>query len=269
MVNITQKKIDGKVLLKVKSPEELADLCEISAATSEKIFGIVKETKENDYAMKISKMRIQAESCSTPKAKSYAFIEKYKTIRSDFYETLEESLESAGFENIDSMMKFSKEIAVHLDKEEVLEDFKITQSDAMALAIYTYDNGEEELENFEKNPYRIVNKSLNEQNEYDLVDLKGYILRLIAALRKLPAYDKTKTLYRAVTNIGDDYKKVGNTLNWPAFTSTSSDENSVIDFFNNIAVDGDRYIFEITGCFKKGHNIRDFSFLQGEDGKQF
>ena len=193
-------------------------------------------------------------------------IDFYEKTRPDFYETLEESLKTAEFTNISSMMKYSREIASYLKHLGEYKAFGMTQADFMALTIYTYDNG---LDHFEDNPYRIINKTLGERNTDRALKLRGYILRLLAALRKLPAYGEKNTLYRAVTNVSDRYKEIGNELTWPAFTSTSSDENVVIDFFNNIAIKGEKYIFEITGCFNKCHNIKDFSFHSNEDGKQF
>ena len=259
--NVKKKKIDGEALLGAKTEKDFADLCGFSSVTSKKIFGIVKEIIENDTKMKITKMRIQPEISSEQET---VIIEKYENTTPDFYETLEESLETAEFEDVKTLIKHSREIARHLEKQGLLEDLEITQADAIALTIYTYDFGQER---FEANPYRIINRRLNERSKNEVDNLKGYILRLLAALRKLPPYNGVETLYRAVTNVSENYKKVGSILNWSAFTSTSSDENSVIDFFNNIAVDGDRYIFEITGCFKKGYSIRDFSFHSDEDGK--
>ena len=146
----------------------------------------------------------------------------------------------------------------------------MTKSDAMALTIYTFDNGQE---NFENNPYRKINKALGERDIRSVLQLKGYILRLLAALRKLPKYSdcakKVNKLYRAVTNVSENARTVGNVLTWPAFTSTSTDEDTVVDFFNNIGDErGEKYIFEISGCFNKGHNIKEFSFHPDEDGKK-
>ena len=220
-------------------------------------------SKKSSYNIIIQKKTAQL-SFDCVKQNNVSSIERYKEIPTDFYETLEESLETAEFENVKSLMKYSMEIARYLARKGLLSNLKMTQADVMALSIYTYDFGQE---HFEANPYRVINKVLGERNTGKATKLRGYILRLLAALRKLPGYEKTKTLYRAVTNVSEKYKKVENVLTWPAFTSTSSDENSVIDFFNNIAVDGDRYILEITGCFKNGHSIRDFSFHSDEDGK--
>ena len=104
-----------------------------------------------------------------------------------------------------------------------------------------------------------------------MLGLRGYILRLLTALRKLPQYSgentEGKKLYRAVTGISEKARTVGSVLSWPAFTSTSTDEDSVVDFFNNITdKKGEKYIIEIGGCFNKGHNIREFSFHPDEDG---
>ena len=194
----------------------------------------------------------------------------YEKTPPDFYETLEESLSTSGFKDVKSMVKYSKEVIDYLVDNGLTKKYNVTKSDAMALAIYTYDNGQE---NFESNPYRMINKALGERNTEAVLQLRGYILRLLAALRKLPKYNSEAAngskLYRAVTNVSENAKKVGNVLTWPAFTSTSTDEDTVVDFFNNIGDErGEKYIFEISGCFNKGHNIKEFSFHPDEDGKK-
>ena len=188
----------------------------------------------------------------------------------DFYETLTESLNTAGFLNVKTMTKHAMEIVDYLEKEGTLKEYNITKADAMTLAVYTYDNGPD---NFESNPYRMINKALAERDKGSTQVLRGYILRLLTALRKLPKYSSEAAdgskLYRAVTNISENAKTVGKIHIWPAFTSTSTDEDSVVDFLDKIGDDrGEKYIFEIGGYFDKGYNIRKLSFHSGEDGKK-
>ena len=260
--NIMNKPVSGNILCRLGSVEELGEELGVPLDVARSIFESIRSLK-GGTELKISNI-IDILYCVESNKESS--IKRYEDITSDFYETLEESLESAGFESIKSLMKYSSEVARYAARKGLLDNLKITQSDVMALTIYTYDFGPKD---FEKNPYRLVNKRLNEQKKYDAEDFKGYILRLLAVLRKLPAYDKTKTLYRAVTNVKEYCREVGKELFWPGFTSTSSEESIAINFFNSIAIKGEKYIFEITGCFNKCYNIKDFSFHSNEDGKQF
>ena len=259
--NVIGKEISGNILCHLTSAEVISEELDIPSDIAQHIFDFIKSLKEG-ARHKLLNRDIDS-AYSSGEKKKHPF-ESYEKIPPDFYEILEESLETAEFENVKSLMKYSMEIARYVARKGLLCKLKMTQADSMALSIYTYDFGQE---HFEDNPYRVINKVLGERNTVCTLRLRGYILRLLAALRKLPPYIGVETLYRAVTNVSENYMKIGNVLTWPAFTSTSSDENSVIDFFRKIAVDGDRYIFEITGCFKKGHSIRDFSFHSDEDGK--
>lgn len=196
----------------------------------------------------------------------------YEKIPHNFYETFENSLRVADFVDTEDLLNYSKKKAECLRELEVLEKYRITQSDAMALTVYTYDNRPDD---FESNPYRVVNKALARRDTQLALKLKGYILRLIAALRKLPKYRSDITgnenkLYRATTNISMNTRHVGNVLRWPGFTSTFTTEGAAVKFLNkNIAnVSGNKYIFEISGCFDKGHNIKEFSFRPDEEGNK-
>lgn len=257
--------VDGRKLCTLKSAGDLAKLWEISIEDAQIIFKSIESLRSGTNTSSGRLDEIVQDDCCKEDEDVSPVISAYERTPPDFYETFEESLKSANFKNVQAMMKYSREIATYLDKQGVLGRLGMTKADGMALAVYTYDNG---VDDFESNPYRIVNKILRDGNQDEGIKLKGYILRLISALRKIPPYSekKKKTLYRAVINVSEKCKEKNNILTWPAFTSTSSDEASVVDFFNNISLEGDKYVFEITGCFKKGHLIKDFSFHLDEDG---
>lgn len=263
---ISEHKVDGSILCCLKSSEDLVTKYGVPSEDAKIIFGSVESLKNYNInnKEKTHKRNCYYSEDNSTDSKS-GVIDAYEKIPPDFYETLEESLKTAEFKNVNLMMKLSKEIAKYLNKNGTLEKYGMTMADAMAITLYTYDNGADE---FESNPYRIINKVLSERNIISAQKLRGYILRLLSALRKLPSYGETKKLYRAVTNINKDNYKVGSIRSWPAFTSTSTDEKSIIDFFGNIAVKGDKCIFEITGWFGNGHSIKEFSFHPDEDGKQ-
>ena len=263
--NLMKRQVDGSALCCVVSVGDLIRSYGISTDDADVIFETVQSFMGDGQVMTSISTLAQDDSDCVKESK---VIGMYEKTPSKFYETLEESLVNAGFMGVKSMMKYSKETADYLERTRVLKKRNMSQADAMALTIYTYDNSSD---NFESNPYRMINKALSERNTRSLLGLRGYILRLLTALRKLPQYSGENTegrkLYRAVTGISEKARTVGNVLSWPAFTSTSTDEDSVVDFFNNITdKKGEKYIIEIGGCFNKGHNIREFSFHPDEDG---
>ena len=270
--SIVNYALDGAKLCELKSVEELIKCYGIPNEDAQVIFEFIQDLSSGGSGlMKLDRKLTHFDYTASGSDSSFA--NACEKAPPDFYETLEESLESAGFVNIKAMIKYSREMAVYLEKEGTLAKCGVTSADAVALMIYTYDNGAEHLES---NPFRIVNKALGERNTQKLINMRGYILRLVSALRKLPPYDKAKTLYRSVTKVGEKSKKVGNILSWPAFTSTSADEGAVIGFNKDYEEEGEgkeegrerdeRCIFEIKGCFKKGHAINEFSFHQYEEG---
>lgn len=261
-----EQKVDGAALCRVKSAEDLTKLCGIPSEDARIIFDSVRDLSEGIGGKIVLNEKFTLFDYSIDSKSESDFVNAFNKTQPDFYEPLEESLESAGFVNIKSMLKYSREMAAYLEKEGTLKKYGMTTADAIALMIYTYDNGTEHLE---ENPFRIVNKAFGERNNEKLMDMRGYILRLISALRKLPGYSEGTTLYRSVTKVGKKSREVGSILSWPAFTSTSADEGVIIDFNKDYEEEEgkcEKCIFEIRGCFKGGHSIRDFSFHQCKDG---
>ena len=191
-----------------------------------------------------------------------------RTVPKTFYEKIEESLNPNFFKNVRQMMKYSLETTDYLKEHGLLSN--LTVSDAIAVTVYTYDNGPKYRE---MNVYRIINKVLSERNTNLIFQVRGYIIRLLAALRKLPLFPTDVKLYRGIRGkLSKGSQTVGSVLTWPAFTSTTTDRNSVENFLNS-GSDEDintndpeekAYIFEITGKFR-GYNIREFSFHPGEE----
>ena len=194
-----------------------------------------------------------------------------RTVPRDFYETIKESLKAECFQNVRSMLKYSQETADYLEENNLL--CGLTISDAIAVTVYTYDNGPKQRE---MNVYRVINRVLSERNTALIFQTRGYIIRLLSALRKLPPFPTDTTLYRGIRGkVSKGTITVGSILAWPAFTSTTTDRASVMDFVNpdedeldeeqrTSAGEESSYIFEITGHFR-GYNIKNFSFHPGED----
>ena len=94
-----------------------------------------------------------------------------------------------------------------------------TEEDAAAIAMYTYDFGPGE---FESNPYRIINTSLVGRNYAGLQRASGILYLVMTAMRKLPRVTG-KSLYRGVRSevkMDEDHYHEGNTITWPALSST-------------------------------------------------
>ena len=146
--------------------------------------------------------------------------------------------------------------------EKLFEGF--TEEDAAAVAMYTYDFGSNE---FESNPYRIVNKSLVGRNYAALQKASGLLYLVMAALRKLPR-TTGRTLYRGVrneVNLDEDHYYEGNVIAWTALSSTSPDMNAVKDFLANGSSTGNASgtLFIIEGAW--GYNVQPYSLFPDEE----
>ena len=138
-----------------------------------------------------------------------------------------------------------------------------TEDDAAAIAMYTYDFGASE---FECNPYRIINLSLVERNFSLLQKVSGMLYLVMTALRKLPRVTGV-SLYRGVrskVNLDEDHYHEGNTVTWPALSSTSPDMKATKTFLakgsKSKKAKGTLFIIE-NGW---GYNIQPYSLFPGE-----
>ena len=181
------------------------------------------------------------------------------------YVTLEEAVQMAGFKNPSSILKYSYETAVYMKKEGMLEDYHMAIEEAMAIAIYTYDNGQDARAS---SPYMMVNKCLRNKEPVD--KLIYYILHLLSALRKVPEYSNKGSLFRAIAgSVDEKTKKSGSNLTWPGFTSVTTERDLAIDFLNYLSEteeNSEKYIVEIVGDSNYCHDIKSFSFHPNEEG---
>ena len=184
-----------------------------------------------------------------------------------FYETLDDTFKSAKFKNLAEIRKKSQENVIKLIENGELGKWGMNKEEAEVLFSYSF-----EAENTKETPCYIVNKALADRDDNNLRNYRGYILHLLKALRKLrpiPTITPTRgrtTLYRGIDgkflNFDDEHYKVGNTLSWPAFTSTTTQQDVVFKQFLVRAVRP--IIFEIHGDFV-GYSIKAFSNFPNED----
>ena len=178
-------------------------------------------------------------------------------LKSD-YTPLAVALEEGQFMFVREMLDKAKEKWKLASEDSPLKRSGLTEEEAAAIYVYTYDFGKD---NWEKNPFRVVNKTLAERNVSKLVRIGRYILHLLAALRKLPRCKEGTVLYRGMEGPGSPHlKEIGSELSWPAFTSTTTDENTVVKFIKSAR---EPIVFEIHGNFV-GYDISPFSALGGE-----
>ena len=171
------------------------------------------------------------------------------------YKTLAEAVEEAGFTDDKSDMLANAKKKWESDQSDDIKGYGLTEEEAAAIYVYTYDFGED---NLEKKPFRVVNKTLAERNVHKLNHLSWYILHLLSALRKLPRYPVNKVLYRGVKGpVSPALREEGAIASWPAFTSTTVSK----DIGRNFADPKDPVLFEIHGTFY-GYDISPFSAMK-------
>ena len=149
----------------------------------------------------------------------------------------------------------------HREREEIPKGF--TEDDAAAIAMYTYDFGEDD---FESNPYRFINSNLAKRNYAGLQKASGLLYLVMTALRKLPRVTD-KTLYRGVQskmNLDEDHYCQGNVIIWPALSSTSPDLNATKEFLAKGSTSGNAAgtLFIIENGW--GYDIQPYSLFPDE-----
>ena len=181
----------------------------------------------------------------------------------DFYEPLDEAFESAGFEDLENIKKKSQEKANELAMNGTLGSLDMNMEEAEVLFSYTY-----QAQKGKKSPCYIMNTVLAERNVNQLQNHRCYILHLLKALRKLKRVDTNggrTILYRGIDgktmSFDEKHYQVGNTLTWPAFTSTALEEETAYKFMQRAA---QPVIFEIRGKFV-GYSIKAFSRFPKEE----
>lgn len=142
---------------------------------------------------------------------------------------------------------------------------RVTADDALAIALFLQESACAEL-----------NRIITEHNTTKLHTIRGYVLHLITALRKLPRYKGSPVLYKAVRRQGQravdtlsEFTK-GKVMVWPGFVSATCDEEAVLEFLadstgsDTDADCGRSLLVEIRGDFV-GYNVRSFTGCCGED----
>ena len=149
-----------------------------------------------------------------------------------------------------------------------------TEDDAAAIAMYTYDFGSD---NFESNPYRLINRSLSSNDPTQITKIRGILCLVMVALRKLPRVSN-KILYRGLrrgVSLDEDHYCEGNTIAWAALTSTSPDLKATKAFLARWTSTGKAAgtLFVIEDSW--GYDIQPYSLFPGkaeiiiEPGHQF
>lgn len=190
-------------------------------------------------------------------------LETFQRTKPDFYKSLEDAFEpfkTVSFKDNDEFKKKSQEIMAKLDKN-FINEHGIIKEDVDVLLSYSYEvSGGKDV------PYRIINKILAARNDNGARAYGGYILHLLKALRKLKPYKANgTTLYRGIEGkflkFDDEHYKVGNTMTWPAFTSTTKNDKVIYTEFLKRTTQP--VIFEIHGDFV-GYDIEQFSNFTNE-----
>ena len=189
------------------------------------------------------------------------------------YVTLFNALVSADFSDCDStsdsddvkqqkkreyandLMSRCKETLSYLKRRGVLEKHNMSEEEAMAIIIFTFDYGVDK-EKF--NPYRKINTMLGTRNS-SVAKCIPFLFHLLNALRKLEPCKENPVLYRGVKGINLSSYTEGTVRTWPAFTSTCADR----DFAEDYAAGQSDVLFIIKGDFT-GYEIQDFSIFNKE-----
>ncbi|CAF1513992.1 unnamed protein product [Adineta ricciae] len=130
-------------------------------------------------------------------------------------------------------------------------DYGLTHDESASIYVYTMEWGDESL-------YRLLNKSLRDQNRNALTIWFPYLKLFDTALDKLPNFKGN--VWRGVLNdIGKNFKK-DEKFTWWSFNSCSSSINIIKDFLKN-EINSTIFLIEITN----GKNISGFTDQEEEN----
>lgn len=177
---------------------------------------------------------------------------------SSFEMSLEEAVKQAKFHDIDEMMDACNEKVRKIGK---MWSGVLTEDDLRAILIYTYESDDDDV----ASPYKIVNSSLGSRKVSAIRKVRGYVLYLLRALRKLPKFSNRNVLYRGINGekvAGDKYQQ-GNEVIWSGFSSATIDEDIAKDF----TVESESPMLFIIHGEYIGYNIEKVSFRETEKGK--
>lgn len=189
----------------------------------------------------------------------------YNLYPHDYVEpTVKEALAKTGLadELVELIFSACENSARHVMEEYTVPD-GFTETDAIAIAMYTYDFGRR---CFENNPYRIINSSIVNRDFAGLQRASGILYLVMKALRKLPRVTG-RTLYRGVksgVNLDEDYYREGNIITWPALSSTSPNMKATKAFLakGSATKKATGTLFIIEGGW--GYDIQPFSLFPTE-----
>lgn len=174
-----------------------------------------------------------------------------------FKMTLKEAVERANFPDTKEIMEACSE-RTNIIKEK----WKgvLTEDDIKAILIYTYEYDNSDAES----PYKIVNTNLASRSVSALRKIRGYVLYLLRALRKLPRYGTGSELYRGIDgkDISRDKYSLGKDITWSSFTSTTTNKEVARKFAEDSEAP---LLFVIRGNYI-GYNIEKLSFREKEKG---
>ena len=254
--SLKKHEVTGKKLVEMQDLVAFNKVLDIAEGDAIKVSDAVRYL--NYENMKRLGMAVSSEAFTMPRQKVSPLNSLLACIPPDYYVTLAEALAGAKFVKANEMLEDAKKKWEAAGKGSALKRSGLTEEEAAAVFVYTYDFGKE---SWEKNPFRVVNKTLAERNTNALPRLCGYILHLLSALRKLPRWKESAVVYRGVEGPVSPYvMEVGSVLSWPAFTSTTAEESTVGSFIGSAR---EPFVFEIRGEFV-GYDISAFSALGGE-----
>lgn len=195
----------------------------------------------------------------------------YERIQEDYYISFYDALR-------DMLPEDKVDIIKRKLKEKELDDMNrlhkiskgslnMTSDDVAAIFAYTFDFGDTMKE---YNIYSKVNTVLAQRNANSLRSIRGYLLHLFTAISHIgqSLIVKNRTLYRGIDGkktFNFSEHKTGYYRSWPGFTSTSVDDDLVIENFLEKAETP--ILFEIVGAV--GYKINIFSEHSDEDGNTY
>jgi len=192
----------------------------------------------------------------------YIFPVQYKPSSSNIYELVNIGMKDIWDDNIAST--FENRISLHISNSASVNEsrviYNLSDAEIGAIVYYTTDarqcNGTKE-----QSLFYVLNRLLASRNNSELEKWKPYLFYLTEALAKLPNVEMQ--VYRAcdkpLTQLSKNYK-VGCTVVWTAFTSTSKDKD-VLKQFSKTVEHGTWATLEV----KEGKDISHFSLFPEEE----
>ena len=182
--------------------------------------------------------------------------------------TLEEALIEADIQNVDTVLKNSREFAGIAQADPEIRRLGITYDEAGAISCYTLP-----AQKGTKPPYKIINEALaGSRNRSTLFPARKLIFLFLSGLRKLLRYKappeglhrgiKTRVPTTKAEAKGHQFYEKGKTVTWWGFTSTTTNLDATNGFINDAVAAST--LFNIRGKDLWGYDIQSFSPFQNE-----